>query len=166
MLVHIVAVGSDLGIGKGNDLLWRIPEDLAQFKKLTTCKTIIMGRKTFESLPKVLPEREHIVLTRNKSYVYKHPQVTVMHDLESVITKYANSSKEVFVIGGGELYLNTLPFTDKIYLTKVYGQKDADTYYPDISKEYEILTHSDLQTSVEGGVQYEYLTLVRKVSCN
>ncbi len=166
MLVHIVAVGSDLGIGKGNNLLWRIPEDLARFKKLTTGKTIIMGRKTFESLPKVLPEREHIVVTRNKSYVYEHPQVTVVHDLDDVISKYIDSKDEVFVIGGGELYTSTLPYTDKLYVTEVFCQKDSDTYYPNIADEFSIVEQTDIQYSDNENIKYRYVTLERKTSRN
>lgn len=143
MISLIVAVSKNNAIGKDNKLLFHIKEDLNFFKKTTLNKTIIMGRKTFESLPGVLPSRKHIVITRDESYTVDHPQVEVRHSLTDALSDFKNSNHEAFVIGGGEIYKQAIEsgFVDKIYLTKVDEYvKDADTFFPEISEgEFEVV---------------------------
>lgn len=97
---------------------------LKRFKKITYGKTIIMGRKTFESLPGILPNRKHIVITKDHNYNIKDENVLVVHNIEDVL-KYAHSKEEAFVIGGGEIYTQLLPYCTKLYLTKVISEKKA-----------------------------------------
>ena len=104
MLSIIVAVSENNIIGGDNKLLWHIPEDLKRFKAITSGHTIIMGRKTFESLPGILPNRKHVIITRDKNYNIKSDNVKVIHSLEEVINTYKNSTETAFVIGGGEIY--------------------------------------------------------------
>lgn len=143
MISLIVAVSKNNAIGKDNKLLFHIKEDLAFFKKTTLNKTMIMGRKTFESLPGVLPSRKHIVITRDKNYSIDNPQVEVRHSLIEVLEEYKVSSKELFVIGGGEIYKQAIEsgLVDKIYITKIDEVvEDADTFFPNISEDdYDIV---------------------------
>lgn len=126
----IAAVSLDLGIGKDNDLLFHLPNDLKNFKELTTGKTVIMGRKTFDSLPKKpLPNRENIVITRDKTLEIEG--VTVCHSLKDAIKVAIN--EEVFIIGGGQIYAEAMKekVADTLYITKVDVETpDADTYFP------------------------------------
>lgn len=136
MISLIVAVSKNNAIGKDNKLLFHIKEDLNFFKKTTLNKAIVMGRKTFESLPGVLPSRKHIVITRDKDYKIDHPSVEVRYDLIEVLKEYKNSTKELFVIGGGEIYKQSIDsgLIDRMYITKVDEViEDADTFFPDIS---------------------------------
>ena len=137
ILSLIVAVSKNNAIGKDNKLLFHIKEDLAFFKKITLNKTIVMGRKTFESLPGVLPSRKHIVITRDKNYSIDNENVEIEHDLLSVLNKYKNSENEVIVIGGGEIYKQALEsnLIDKLYITKIDKiVEDADAFFPKVSK--------------------------------
>jgi dihydrofolate reductase len=156
MLNIIVAVNEIYAIGKDNKLMWHIPKDLKRFKAMTTGKTIIMGRKTFESLPGVLPGRKHIVITKNKAYVVKDKNVEIVSDIKEVL-KYENTAEEFFVIGGGEVYRQLLPYCKRLYLTKVDNKLEGDTYFPkfDISK-YKVIEEV---MNVEENIKYTFLTL-------
>jgi len=128
----IVAIAKNNEIGRENDLLWRLPADLKRFKELTTGHTIIMGRKTFESLPKgALPNRRNIILSRNTNVSYENGEI--YSSLDAALIKTINE-EEVFIIGGGEIYNQALPLADKLYLTKVHADfPDADTFFPAIN---------------------------------
>lgn len=130
MFSIIVAYNQDNIIGKNNKLPWYIPDDLKRFKELTINKKIIMGRKTFESLPQVLPKRKHLVLTKNKNFSYLNENVEVMLDLKKFIDEYKNSKEEVFIIGGGEIYKLFLPYAKKLYITEVNFKINGDTTFP------------------------------------
>ena len=126
----IVAAGENDAIGKDNQLIWHLSDDLKRFKELTNGHHIIMGRKTFESFPKPLPNRTHIVITRQDNY--KVPSgVIVVNNLEDAFDA-SKSDKQPFVIGGGEIYKQAMPFADKIELTRVHENFDADTFFPKI----------------------------------
>lgn len=138
MISLIVAISNNNAIGKDNKLLFHIKEDLAFFKQTTLNKTMIMGRKTFESLPGILPLRKHIVITRDTEYNINHEQVEVRHNLIDTLKEYKNSNKELVVIGGGEIYKQALEsnLVDILYITKVNELVEgADTYFPEISEE-------------------------------
>ena len=118
MLSIIAAVANNNVIGKDNKLIWKLPADLKRFKMLTSGKVIIMGRKAFESLGRVLPNRKHVVLTRDKSYKVDNENVEIINDL-SKIDKYINDSNENFVIGGAQIYKLLLQYSKKMYITKI-----------------------------------------------
>lgn len=130
-LTIIVAEGEDNAIGKDNDLIWHLSDDLKRFKALTNGHHIIMGRKTFESFPKPLPNRTHIVITRQKDY--KAPAgVIIVNSLEDALDA-ARYDKQPFVIGGGEIYKQALPLVDKLEITRVHASfNNADTFFPKI----------------------------------
>ncbi len=162
MLTCIVAIGENFAIGKGNKLLWHFSKDLKRFKQITTGNTIIMGRKTFESLPGILPGRQHIVITQNKDFVVDDNRVTVLHSKEELLSSL-EESKEYFVIGGGEIYKLLLPYCNKIHLTKIDKKYDADIFFPELNylewniREEEIGFVDDDET-----IPYRFLTLDRK----
>lgn len=130
-LTIIVAAGEDNAIGKDNDLIWHLSDDLKRFKKLTSGHHIIMGRKTFESFPKPLPNRTHIVITRQSDY--KVPEgVIVVNNLEDAIDA-ARKDKQPFIIGGGEIYRQSINLAEKLEITRVHSTfKNADTFFPEI----------------------------------
>lgn len=135
MLSIIVAITENSVIGKDNSLIYKIEKDLKRFKEITQNHTIVMGRKTFESLPFVLPNRKHIVLTTNKDFKFIHKDVEIIHSIKDVITLYENSPEEVFVIGGEEIYNLLLPYSKKLYLTKIHSIAHGDAYFPSINYE-------------------------------
>jgi dihydrofolate reductase len=126
----IVAAGEKDAIGKDNQLIWHLSDDLKRFKDLTNGHHIIMGRKTFESFPKPLPNRTHIVISRQENYQVPSG-VIVVNNLEDAFDA-AKSDKQPFVIGGGEIYKQAMPFADKIELTRVHEDFNADTFFPKI----------------------------------
>lgn len=162
MLSIIVAIGRNNEIGKDNKLIWHLPEDLKRFKELTTGKTIIMGRKTFESLGRVLPNRKHIVLTHNKDYKYENDMVEVVCDLKE-IEKYVNSDEENFVIGGASIYKMLMPYTKRMYITRIDEKFDADAFFPKINEnEWEIVEKTQGITDENNPYRYKYITYVKK----
>ncbi|AXO81268.1 dihydrofolate reductase [Olleya aquimaris] len=129
-LTMIVAAGQNNEIGKNNDLIWHLRDDLKRFKTLTSGHHIIMGRKTFESFPKPLPNRTHIVISRQTNY--NAPEgVIVVNSLDAAIA-HAKNDTQPFIIGGGEIYKLAMPYATKIELTRVHSTFDADTFFPEI----------------------------------
>ena len=130
-LTMIVAAGENNEIGKNNDLIWHLRDDLKRFKALTSGHHIIMGRKTFESFPKPLPNRTHIVISRQSDY--KVPEgVIVVNNIEAAIA-LAKDDAQPFIIGGGEIYKLAMPYASKLELTRVHSNFDADTFFPEIN---------------------------------
>ncbi len=125
----IAAIGENRELGKDNKLLWNIKKDLKRFKDITTGSAVIMGRKTYESIGKPLQRRINIIVTRNIQY--KTPGCFITYSLEKAIELAKKKSKQIFIIGGGQIYKQAIPFTDKLYLTIVKGKYSADTYFPD-----------------------------------
>lgn len=131
MITLIAAAGENNELGKDNDLLWHLPDDFKRFKSLTTGHHIIMGRKTFESFPKPLPNRTHVIITRSKDY--KAPEgCIVVNNLEKAF-EVCPKNKTIFIIGGGEIYKQSIPIADCIELTRVHKNFDADTFFPEIN---------------------------------
>lgn len=128
MFIAVVAVGKNNELGKDNKLPWHLPNDLKHFKEVTDGMALIMGRETFESLPGVLPGREHIVLTRNADYKVNHPNVKVVYDVDSLL-KMLEPEKDYSVIGGRQIFNLLMPYTKRIYLTRIDLAFDADTYF-------------------------------------
>lgn len=163
MFSIIVAVANNNVIGGDNKLLWHISDDLKRFKKITTGHTIVMGRKTFESFPKPLPNRHHVILTRDKNYKVDSEQVTVVNDIETVMKTYENSGSEIFIIGGGEIYNLFLPYCNKLYLTKVNGDFEGDTYFPEINYDEWVITESSEEyIDPKNNLSYQFINLCRK----
>ncbi|MEK7134375.1 MAG: dihydrofolate reductase [Patescibacteria group bacterium] len=132
----IVAMAENRAIGRNGTLPWHIPEDLKHFKQITLGKPIVMGRKTFESLPRLLPGRFHIILTR-QGFEVPGGCVAVHSPKKAIMAakSHAPTAEEVFVIGGGEIYKLFLPIVSRIYLTLVHTEVNGDTFFPDIPKE-------------------------------
>ena len=128
----IVAAAENNAIGKDNDLIWSLPNDLKRFKKLTSGHSIIMGRKTFDSFPGLLPNRKHIVISRNKNISFSD-EVTVVNNFEDAIRETGNDENP-FIIGGGQIYKLAMDLVDKIELTRVHEEFKADTFFPKIDE--------------------------------
>jgi len=148
-------------IGNQGKLLWHIPEDLKRFKRLTMGHPVIMGRKTFESilgyLGTPLPDRTNIVITRNPAYAQEG--VIVVSSLEEAFEKARSlDTQEIHIGGGSEIYAQALPFVDKLYLTLVDSEPEADTFFPDYS---EFTTVVEKEAREHDGLKYEWLTLER-----
>ncbi|RLD36804.1 MAG: dihydrofolate reductase [Bacteroidetes bacterium] len=162
MLSIIVAVAENNAIGKDNKLIWHLSDDLKRFKALTTSHTIIMGRKTFESLPKgALPNRTNVVLTKNKNLRFENCEM--IFSIEDIIEKYGSDSEEHFIIGGGQLYNSLLPFVKRIYLTRVYHSFDANVYFPEINmRNWEIESETQHKASENNEYDFSFINLLRK----
>lgn len=122
----IVAMSTNKVIGKDNDLPWKLPSDLKRFKSITSGKTVIMGRKCYESIGRPLPNRTNVIITRNEDYEAEGCEVR--HDLESAIAEFNKEGEEVFIIGGSEIYKAAFPIADKLYLTHVVAEIEGDTF--------------------------------------
>lgn len=145
MIAIIVALARNNVIGKANSMPWYYPEDLKYFRNLTTGKTILMGRKTFESIiarnGKPLPNRKHLVVTRNPDFSY--PGVEVIQDLPEFLK--AERAEEVFVIGGGEIYKTALPYAHRLYITHINHDYPGDVYFPEIDyTQYTLLSENTI----------------------
>ena len=141
VLSLLVAASENNAIGKDNKLPWHLPNDLKYFKNLTWGMPILMGRKTFESIGKALPGRRSIVITRNNDW--QHEGVDVVHSIKEAIQKAEDYGvKEIFVIGGAEIFKTALPAANKIYLTRIHHNFDGDVYFPEVSAQEWHLTSS------------------------
>ena len=129
MITLIAAAAENNALGKNNDLIWHLPDDFKRFKAITSGHYIIMCRKTFESFPKPLPNRTHVIITRQKNY---NPEnCIVVNSLEKAI-EICPKDEDIFVIGGGEIYQQSIAIADKIELTRVHSTFEADTCFPEI----------------------------------
>ena len=157
----IVAIADNNAIGKDNQLLWHLSEDLKRFKQLTTHHTIVMGKKTFESLPiRPLPSRRSIVITDVKDE--KIDGCVMAYSIEDAVN-LCDNDKENFIIGGGSIYKQFMPITNKLYLTKVHKDFDADTFYPEIDfSEWEINESQENLFDEKSELNYSYLIYKRK----
>ncbi|MBV1923343.1 MAG: dihydrofolate reductase [Flavobacteriaceae bacterium] len=160
MITLIAAAGENNELGKDNDLVWHLPDDFKRFKQLTTGHHIIMGRKTFESFPKPLPNRTHVVITRNPNY--KKEGAVVTNSMESAL-EIAKNDNEIFIIGGGEIYTLGLDFATKIELTRVHASFDVDTYFPEIpSKDWKLTDEVFHDKDERHKHSFTYQTFIRK----
>lgn len=154
MISISAAIALNGAIGLDNKLLWHLPEDLKRLKKITMGKTLIMGRKTFESLPGVLPGRKHIVVS-NRELAINHQNVIVEKDLDAVLLRYKNATEEAFVMGGGMIYERALPDCGKLYLTIVKKAFEADTFFPAVDYSfYRLMDRSEEITDLRSGLIY------------
>ena len=154
----IAAVGKNGELGKDGNLIWRFREDMKYFAKITKGHKIVMGRKTFESLPGLLPDREHIVLTRNPANI---PQgVAVFNNVEDFLKFYQNTDEEIFNIGGSSIYEQMLDYADNIYLTEINAEAEADVFFPDFDKtKYDLISKG---LDVEDKTLFKYMLYKRR----
>lgn len=157
----IAALSENRVIGKDNKLLWHIPEDFKRFKTITSGHPIIMGRKTYQSIGKPLPNRSNIVVTRDK--YFRAEGCIIVNSLEEGIEKAkkvesSNPTGEIFIIGGGELYKQGMNFADKLYLTIVHQAFEGDTFFPEYD-EFKTVVYE--QNSEGNGYKYSFIDLIR-----
>ncbi len=161
MISIIVAIAENWAIGKNNDLLWHIPEDLKRFKMITTGHKIIMGKRTYLSLPvRPLRNRENIVITDNTGDVFEG--CTVVFSIQEALEK-CNNNEEIFVIGGASVYEQFLPYTDRLYITWVHKAFEGDVFLPVIDfKEWDIISLEDFPVDEQIGFSYSYAVYDRR----
>ena len=150
----IVAMTPDRLIGRAGDLPWRLSADLQRFKRLTMGHTLIMGRKTFESIGRLLPGRKTVIVTRQADY--RFPEATVVHSLEAAIESAAQAGEsEAFIIGGGEIYQQSLELVTQLHVTLVHAEVDGDTYFPDVDfTQWKLV--EDEQHQADGKNEFDY----------
>tara|TARA_Y100000814_G_C12319486_1_gene397785 strand:- start:657 stop:1151 length:495 start_codon:yes stop_codon:yes gene_type:complete len=159
-LTIIAAVSINNVIGNNNKLIWKLSNDLKRFKNLTTNHSVIMGRKTFESLPNPLPDRDNIVITRDTNY--SKPNIQVCSSIEDAIN-LTKTDTQPFIIGGGEIYSQTINIVDKIELTRVHEEFDGDAYFPEIPLDiFELINKENYNSDLENEFDYSYLTYKKR----
>lgn len=164
MLSIVVATDSNNLIGRDNSLPWHLPNDLKKFKEITSSgtKTMIMGRKTFESLKRVLPGRKHIVLTRNTKIAFQDENVAVLSNIEE-LSPYISSKEEYYLIGGGEIFKLLFPYVKKIYLTLVEGNFQGSVFFPSMDMNEWQVIHEEHGTIDDKNIYpHKFLTLIKK----
>ena len=153
----IAAIGKNRELGKDNDLIWHLPNDLKFFREVTSNHTIIMGRNTFESLPRMLPNRKHIVLTSRDGVP---SEVEVYRELKQILEKYKDTEEEIFIIGGASIYTQFLEHSSKLYLTEIDAEEQASVYFPEFDKEqYE---REVLKENEDNGISYKHVLYIKK----
>src|SRR5471030_924596 len=152
----IVATSENHAIGKSNQLLWHLPGDLKHFKEITSGHTLIMGRKTFDSVGKPLPNRRNIVVTRQPITI---PGCEVVNSIDAAL-ELCKGEGEVFIGGGAEIYKQAMKLTDRIYLTIVHQHFEADTFFPEIDKsKWKEVSREDHQPDHKNSIAYSFITL-------
>ncbi|WDF60217.1 dihydrofolate reductase [Flavobacterium sp. KACC 22758] len=160
MIIMIAAVAENNTLGKNNELVWHLPNDFKRFKSLTTNHHIIMGRKTFESFPKPLPNRTHIIITRQTDY---NPEGCIVVDSMEKAIAACPENEDSYIIGGGEIYNLGLPYADIIEITKVHHTFEGDTFFPKISKsEWQLVESEENFKDEKHLYDYTYETYIRK----
>jgi dihydrofolate reductase len=160
IVTMVVAIGENNAIGKNNELLWYLPKDLRHFKTITSGHTVIMGRKTFESVGKPLPKRRNIIITRNTEFAVEGAEV--VHTIEDAL-ELCKADEEVFIIGGAEIYKMAMQHTDKIYLTVVHENFEADAFFPEI--DWNLWTETAAEKHLpdeKNNLSFTFSTLERK----
>lgn len=159
----IVAADKNWGIGKAGKLLVSIPKDMKMFRQETMGNVVIMGRKTFESLPVngPLQERENLILTRNPDYQTKGARVLhSMEELWETLKEYGD--KRIFVAGGGEIYSQLLPFADVVHVTRIWNVYDSDTFFPDLDRNPEWVLAEESEEQTYFDLEYGFFKYIRK----
>ena len=160
MVTIIAAIAEHNALGKNNQLIWHLPADLKRFKKTTLNHVVIMGRKTFESLGKPLPNRTNILITRDKNY--KVEGCVVVNSLKEALETATKEDENPFILGGAEIYKQALPFTDKLDVTFVHHQFDADVFFPEIDKTiWKETSREDLKADEKNKYDYSFVTFER-----
>lgn len=161
MISFIFAMDKNRLIGKDNDLPWHLPNDLKYFKNVTSGHAVIMGRKTYESIGRPLPNRKNIVVTSNRDLDF--PGCDILHSAEDVVQFATGSDEECFVIGGSTLYTELLPHADKLYMTKIDEAFEGDRFFPEFNEdEWEIVSRQKGLKDDKNPYDYEFLVYQRK----
>jgi len=147
MVAILVAASENNIIGKGNSIPWRLPADMRYFRRLTTGNVVIMGRKTFDSIGKTLPDRANVIVTRQNDF--RVPGAFVAHSLRDALEKGRASGRDVFVIGGEEIYRQALPYVDRVYLTRIHAHIDGDACFPQLDRKEWLLVSTESKTPDE-----------------
>ena len=156
----IVAAAENDAIGKNNDLIWSLPDDLKRFKRLTSGHCIIMGRKTFDSFPGLLPNRKHIVISK-KSKSYFPEEVIAVNNFKDAI-KATNEDENPFIIGGGQIYNKAMKYSDTIELTRVHEEFEADTFFPKINEdEWQLINEEKHEMDERHEYSFTYKTYLK-----
>ena len=166
MITIIAAAGENNSLGKDNDLVWHLPNDFKRFKELTSGNYILMGRKTFESFPKPLPNRKHLIITRQKNYVvpdncYVFDSIDKAIEFASIPEIGLSKINDIWIIGGGEIYKQSMDIADKIELTRVHSSPEADTFFPEIGDEWFLTTKVSNSKDDKHEFDFTYLTYKR-----
>lgn len=163
MISLIAAIGKNNEIGKGNTLLFNMPADMKYFRDTTRGHSVIMGRKTFESLPNgALPNRRNIIITRDTEY--KSEGIEVVHSLDEALKLFENTEEEIFVIGGAEIYKQAIEKGDKLYITHIEAEnKEADSFFPKIDKEtWKEIKREDFKKDENNPYDYSFMEYDKK----
>lgn len=162
MTITLIAAASENNaLGKDNDLVWHLPDDFKRFKAITSGHFIVMGRKTFESFPKPLPNRTHVIITRQKNYQVP-AGCLVVSSIEEAL-EICPQNEEVFIIGGGEIYKQSITLANKIELTRVHTEVEADTFFPKIDlANWKLLQEEYHPKDEKHKYDFTYLTYLKK----
>ncbi|EHQ43194.1 dihydrofolate reductase [Myroides odoratus] len=161
MITLIAAIAENKVLGKDNAIIWHLPDDFKHFKTLTSHHYIIMGRKTFESFPKPLPNRTHVIITRQQDYVVPEHCI-VVHSLAEALT-LTQKEEEVFVIGGGEIYHQALDYADKLELTQIHASFEGDAFFPEFStSDWQLVKESYHPQDERHAYAFTFQTYTRK----
>lgn len=154
----IAAIGKNNELGKNNDLVWRLKGDMKFFRDTTMGHPIVMGRKTFESLPKILPGRKHIVISTNE---IKNDEIELYKSIRDFLVKYQNIDEDIFIIGGASIYKQFIDLASKLYLTEIDASDEyADVYFPEFNKED--WDREELASNQENSINYKHVLYKKK----
>jgi len=160
MVILIAAMAENRALGKDNQLLWHLPDDFKRFKQLTSGHYIVMGRKTFESLPGKLPNRTHIIVSRQMGY--QVDDCLTVNSLEEAL-RQVPQDQDVFIIGGGQIYTQALPLADVVELTRVHTEVEADTFFPEMSsKSWQLTSEEYHPKDAKHAFDFTFETYIRK----
>ena len=165
MIILVAAIAKNWAIGKNNSMLWHLPNDFKHFKNVTSGNLILMGRKTFESLPGVLPNRKHLIITKQNNYAVPE-QCETYPTITSAIEKYKDQT--IYIIGGGEIYKQTLPIADQMEITLVDEDfEDADAFFPEFNwNDWEITAKTEYTKDEKHKFNYTFLSLSKNTNTN
>lgn len=162
MITIIAAASENNALGKDNDLVWHLPDDFKRFKELTSGNYILMGRKTYESFPKPLPNRKHLIITRQDNYQVPE-NCFVFDSIQSAFDEVLEfSDKDIWIIGGGEIYKQSMGIADRIELTRVHAEFEADTFFPEIGEEWKLVKEEYHTSDDRHKYDFTYLTYDRR----
>lgn len=156
MIALIACMDRNRLIGRGNQIPWHLPNDLKFFKQTTMGHTVVMGRKTFESIGKPLPGRHNIVLTRDRNY--RAEGVEIVHSLEEVLER----EEDMFILGGAHIYEQFMPYADKLYITRIDAEFEGDAYFPEIDTSWQLIESQPGITDEQNPYSYTFNTYQRK----
>lgn len=159
MIIQIAAAAENNALGKDNQLVWHLPNDFKRFKQLTTNHYIILGRKTFESFPKPLPNRTHVIITRNKNY--KAEGCIIVNSIEEAL-KIVPKNEDAYIIGGAEIYKQSIHLSNKIELTRVHTTCEADAFFPEINpQEWQLINEEFHPKDEKHQFDYTFQTFIK-----